>query len=449
MSVTWTSEQVVKLAPDDSSAKSGRGLVNARHWVSMGRKDNALWGECQGSGSKPYQVLIDTSEPAFKCSCPSRKFPCKHGIGLFLMFVEQTDKVAEADPPAWMTDWLASRAEKAEKKEAKKNEEKSPEELAKAEAQAAKRVASREKKVAQGLQDLELWLRDLARQGFSGANVRDFRFWDDVAARMVDAQAPGAGKMLRDMASITATEAQWQERLLDRLGLLYLLLEGYKRIDSLPPDTQADIRSALGFTLKTEEIIADPNARRAEDVWLTLGQYTYEEDRLRVRRTWLLGVQSGKFGLLVHAAYPPAPLEPLPTPGVALPAKLAFYPGASSLRAVVETKQEAVSLPPLKAGFPTVDALYSAYADALAANPWRETFPALLQDVTPVRVGGDWLLRDESGGVVALPTNWEKGWHLTALCGGRPLPTVFGEWDGRRLLPLTVTTADDRVIPVA
>ena len=80
----WTPEQIVALAPDAGSVKAGRELATARKWVSLGRSEQAVWGECQGSGAKPYQTKIDLSEPAFQCSCPSRKFPCKHALGLLL-----------------------------------------------------------------------------------------------------------------------------------------------------------------------------------------------------------------------------------------------------------------------------------------------------------------------------------------------------------------------------
>ncbi|MGB8191873.1 MAG: SWIM zinc finger family protein, partial [Chitinophagaceae bacterium] len=75
-------EQILALAPDESSKKSGKELSNASKWVSKGANETALWGECKGSGSKPYQTQVDLANIAFKCSCPSRKFPCKHGLGL-------------------------------------------------------------------------------------------------------------------------------------------------------------------------------------------------------------------------------------------------------------------------------------------------------------------------------------------------------------------------------
>src|SRR4051812_28757030 len=74
-----TTEQVLALAPDAASVKAGQGLANPASWVSLGRDERSVWGECQGSGKLPYRTQMDAHGPAFHCSCPSRKFPCKHG----------------------------------------------------------------------------------------------------------------------------------------------------------------------------------------------------------------------------------------------------------------------------------------------------------------------------------------------------------------------------------
>ena len=83
MSISLTADQILRLAPDASAAKAGQGLSTAHKWRALGRRETIVWGECQGSGKEPYQTQADLSEPAFRCSCPSRKFPCKHGLGLF------------------------------------------------------------------------------------------------------------------------------------------------------------------------------------------------------------------------------------------------------------------------------------------------------------------------------------------------------------------------------
>jgi hypothetical protein len=89
--MTLTIEGVLALAPDDVSAKAARGLSSPTKWPLLGANDAAAWGECQGSGSKPYQTQVDLSGPAFRCSCPSRKFPCKHGLALLIMRAQSAE----------------------------------------------------------------------------------------------------------------------------------------------------------------------------------------------------------------------------------------------------------------------------------------------------------------------------------------------------------------------
>ena len=99
MSTPWTREQVSSMAPDAASMKSAQKLAHAAKWQTLGRSETALWGEIKGSGKNPYQARIDLGEPAFKCSCPSRKFPCKHALGLAMIYATDTGALSVADPP--------------------------------------------------------------------------------------------------------------------------------------------------------------------------------------------------------------------------------------------------------------------------------------------------------------------------------------------------------------
>src|SRR5688500_17244567 len=101
MPVPYSAEQVTALAPDPASVKAGRGLTNPAKWPTLGCNGEAAWGECKGSGEKPYQTQVDFTGPGFKCSCPSRKFPCKHGLGLRFMAVDKPGSLKEGDPPDW------------------------------------------------------------------------------------------------------------------------------------------------------------------------------------------------------------------------------------------------------------------------------------------------------------------------------------------------------------
>ena len=107
MGVTYTADQVLALAPDEQVKRDGRKHAAARFWKNQGRSAEALWGECQGSAL--YQVRVELATLAAKCSCPSRKQPCKHVVGLLLLALDEK-ALPEVEPPAWVGDWLAKRA---------------------------------------------------------------------------------------------------------------------------------------------------------------------------------------------------------------------------------------------------------------------------------------------------------------------------------------------------
>ena len=290
--MSWTTEQVLALAPDASSAKSGQALAVPRKWVTLGADQNCAWGTIQGSGAAPYQTGIDFSGPAFKCTCPSRKFPCKHSLGLLLMVAQQAGAMAETQPPVWVTQWIATRADKEERKAAKAAEPEKPpdpETLARATQAAEKRVASREARVTSGLDELGIWLDDLVRSGFAVLPGKPSSFWAAPAARLVDAQAPGLARRVRMLDGITTTGERWPEKLLQEASLLHLAREGWTKLASLPEGTQADLRTAIGFTISQEEVLAQPGVR---DCWTVVGQRVEEQERLRTQRTWLFGANT-------------------------------------------------------------------------------------------------------------------------------------------------------------
>lgn len=438
MANRWSQEQVLALAPDPGSAKAGQGLASARKWTGLGLSETAAWGLCQGSGKDPYQAQVDLTEPAFRCSCPSRKFPCKHGLGLLLLLAAQPTAFPQAEPPDWVTAWLQSRMQRAEQR-TQKVEAKARGELSTAdEAAQAKRVAERERKVTAGLQELERWLEDLVRRGLAEAQVQPASYWDGIASRMVDAQAPGLARTLRELAGIPASGEGWPDRLLEQMSRLHLLIQGYRRIDSLETDTQADLRTRIGWPMKEDEVLAE--GEPVHDHWLILGQRTEQEERLRVQRTWLWGKASQRAALILQFAHGTAPLDASLVPGSAIPADLVFYPGALPLRALVKERRGGAEPLLEMPGDETVLEAAARCTQALSHNPWIEQFPLAFQAVTPVRqpVGHQetWALRDMEGALLLLHPRWEGGWQLLALSGGRPLG-VFGEWDGDFLRPLS------------
>jgi hypothetical protein len=257
----------------------------------------------------------------------------------------------------------------------------------------------------------------------------------------VDAQAPGLARWLREMASIPSTGEGWPGRLLERLGRLHLLIEGYQRIDALPVGTQADIRTLIGWTHDQDELLTRPGLR---DQWAVLGQRVDEEERLRIQRTWLWGRAANRGALILNFAHASQPLDVGLVPGTSLDADLVFFPGAYPLRALIKVRHAAPTAIDSMPGYASISEAIQAYAAALTLDPWLEQFPMTLQSVVPTRHDDHWSVRDDDTRSLALASRFGKGWHLAALSGGHPL-AVFGEWDGDHLLPLSVW-AEDRFI---
>jgi hypothetical protein len=411
--------QVEALAPDASSLKSGRQLAEARKWSGLGQSERSLWGLCQGSGKEPYQAQVDLREPAFRCSCPSRKFPCKHGLGLMLLWAQQSGALAQGEAPAWVTDWLSGRDQRTSKKQ--ERVEKSPD----LEAQ-ARRSAQRQSRVQEGVAFLRTWLADLVRQGLSSIPSLPDTHWEGAAARLIDTQAPGLARMVARIPELLARPA-WQQPVVEHLGRLHLLLVALDR-EGLSPGVQAEVRSRIGWNQSQEDLLARPGQ---VDRWWVLGQRALEEERVSSLRTWLWGEQSQQPALLLDFAAGGRPLPRTHAVGTLLEGELVYFEGAWPMRALVKnlTLAPAGDLPQ---GHPGLDAFLHQWAGALAHNPWLEEFPALISGLVP-GAGSDYLV-DCQGRRVPLQTH--HFWRLAAISGGHPL-TVFGEWDGHTLRPFT------------
>jgi len=423
----WSVDRILSLAPDPASAKSGRDLASPRRWSGLGQTERAVWGECRGSGAKPYQAQIDKSQPAFRCTCPSRKFPCKHAIGLFLLSVNEPNLFAGAVPPAWVEEWLAKRDEKAAAPAPPKpdREESSDPEAA------AKRASARESKVNAGVAELESWLRDVIRQGLANLQQQPFGYFDRVAARMVDAQAPGLARQVRQLSALVSTSADWHTAVPDRIGRMYLLLQAYNRLESLPPDLRSDVRSLIGWTEKQDELLEQEGV---QDEWDVMSLRVEEDERLRTQRNWFRGRQSGRMALILNFAHGNAPLDASLVPGTTIRAELVFFPGVLPRRALIRQKQGIVPMSePM--GFARIAEALESYGRGLARDPWLVRLPVLLSSVVPIHREGRWLVRDTSGKSVSFSAVDETNWRLLALSGGRPV-SIFGEWTGDRLDPL-------------
>jgi len=434
----WSTEQVLALAPDATSARAGRSLSRPGPWSGTGSTEIAVWGECQGSGEAPYQVVVDVTGPAYRCNCPSRKLPCKHAIGLLLLWA--ADEIAEADPTAWATDWLTEREQRSTNPAPPSRTTSAPKDPEAAAAAATERAARREDRVTAGLEELDRWLHDQVRQGLSRLPHEGYEVVDRVAARLVDAQAPGAAGTVRRLAGVTGAGADWAGRALEELGLLHLITEGWRRRAELPAPLAETVRTRVGFTVSRESLLAgQPHVR---DTWQVLGSRDEVQDHLQVRRTWLRGQTTGRDALVLSFAVGGQSLDVGLVPGTTVETDLVFHPAALPLRALPVAEAAPVPTPHCPPGTDVAVAAGS-YAAALAADPFVELVPVVLSDVRPARDGEAWAVVDTAGDAVRLMGG--DPWPLLGASGGEPV-TVFGEWGPRGVRVLSLWGADGMVL---
>ncbi|MEM9671884.1 MAG: SWIM zinc finger family protein [Bacteroidota bacterium] len=420
----WTEEQILELAPDAASVKAGKKQANLSKWLRLGATENSLWGEVQGSGSTPYQTRIDLRQIGYKCTCPSRKFPCKHAIGLLLLRARSADAFTETTPPDWVADWLNQR----EKREERKANPKPVDEKAR-----QKRVASRMKKIEGGVEELQLWLKDLVRDGLATLPTRDRAFWQNTAARMVDAQAPGLANFVRRMGEINYHAAGWEYTAWQTLTQMYLVTEGFKQWESLDAGVQEDVKTALGWPYAKDELHRQAGV---EDIWQILGKQEFQDERLTTIRYLLKGKTSERYALILQFIAPGQPRDTSLMPATQLEATLAFYPSNYPLRAVVKEIRQTHPMSQPE-GYATLAEFEASYAQVVSFDLQTNQLPVVLGTVTPRWIGEKLLLTDSTGKAVTVQVTEEGRWKILALSGGQPI-TVAGIIENRMLHPLGV-----------
>ncbi|WP_153800056.1 SWIM zinc finger family protein [Foetidibacter luteolus] len=403
-------EQVLNLAPDESSKKAGKELSSPSKWVSKGISDKALWGECQGSGSKPYQTQVDIVNLAFKCSCPSRKFPCKHGLGLLLQYSRNTQSFALTEEPAWVQEWISKRADKEEKKAEKAD--KSVDTAAQ-----AKRLKAREENVLAGIEELLLWIKDIVRNGILDIPGKDAGFFNSVSKRMIDAQAPGLAGMVKSLGAVNFFAEGWQSIFLDQLVRIYLVAIGFRNRDMQSPLLQEDLKTFIGFTQSQEELKEQPGI---DDYWLVIGKQVAEEESLTTERNWLYGAKSKQYALVLQFSVRGQGITFSLTTGMWIQAELVFYASVHPLRAIIKKQVSTKTPGTLEAltGWQQVAANETAVFSQL---PFAGERVFIMEKIKPVYYNQQWWLADADNRLVRLKEGYAGIYTLLSLSGGDAL----------------------------
>ena len=432
----WSADQVTALAPDKQVATAGLKLASPATWSDAGVHEALVWGSASGSGKKPYRVCVDLSGPAFTCSCPSRKFPCKHAVGLLHLW--SRGQVADGEPAAFAAEWLEGRAKRAQQKAARQEAADRPNDPAKAAASAksaAARARARERRVTEGLADLDRWLADQLREGLANGSAQRPRQLAVFASRMVDAQAPGVAQRLTALSRLTDSSPDWPERLVDEFGLLHLLIRAWTRREQLPDDLRATVRSHVGIAVRAEDVLASPGV---SDTWVVVAGRDSVEGRLAERRLWLYGTITRRWALILVFAPVSGGFSTTVVPGTRFDAVAHFYPGRGQLRVALSDEQPSR---PVAGWVPEPSGTASArecWRRAVAADPWVEAVPVLVSGRFRLLGNGEPVLGDADG-ALPLITPDDARWVLPLLTDGDEV-TVAGELSPAGLRALSVVT---------
>jgi SWIM zinc finger len=429
---------------DDASQKSAKGLTTAKFWTDLGSTDTLVWGKCAGSGKLPYQVSVELTGPAFRCTCPSRKFPCKHGLALLLMWSANDGSVSDGqEVAAFAEEWANDRATKDASK--KEKEAKKAEMIAAGEdivdpVARAQREAKRAKNIDAGLEDLDRWMCDLVRNGFANAKSQPFSYWDHTAARLVDAQAPGLAEQVRDLGSRVISNNDWTEVLLKRLSHFATIIASWRIRDQLDHIANAELRKQLGWARSTDEIRA---GETITDTWIVAGTRSEATDRMASLRTWLHGETSGQTVMLLDFSVGTGNVPLGHITGTQLHATIALYPGATPQRGLVVNAEVVGQTSQLLGGHSMQEAA-AKIVDMRAENPWIACTPLVLEEARFRCVNGAWYVADANNSGLPIDPAFVP-WKALAYVGN-DRTTMFGEWDGHSFMPLTIETEDELLI---
>jgi len=452
--MTLTFERIEALAPDQASLAAARKLLKASSWPTLSAGEGLVWGECQGSGATPYRVAVNEADAGYKCTCPSRKFPCKHALALMWMRADRSARFASGPVPDWVKDWLSRRrgtsaAGSTTEDEAQPKSRPSirlteiPEAAADADPKAEQRAAAarernrleREAAVLAGLEDLDTWLSDQVQHGMANFVAQTAQVCRTIAQRLVDAKASGLAGRLDALPSrlFTLPGPARPSAAIRELGQIHLISQAYRRASELPELLRVDARQAIGWPVTREALLSDSEALRVSAKWRVFAVLSEAQpDRLRRIETWLW--QSDVDGMPQWAVL--IDFVPISTGAVAggylvgdqIDAELVFYRSTIPLRAQISTLQRGAeqSSEPLTLPNEGLSASYANYEHALAQLPWLGTIPLTFRSAG-VRRNGEQLYIHDDESKLTLP--------LDASDQALPLARVdhidgIGLWDG-------------------
>jgi len=416
----WTTEHLLSLAENEHHARTSRNFAVTPRWKVLGQSEGVVWGRYPNKDKEPIETFFSVPNLSFSCSCSHRLFPCYHAFGLVLLYSEEPAAFIHEEQPEWVS--LETEISKKRTKSSKKKD--------------AKRLAD----LRAGLGALELWQRDVVKDGLETVRKQPHKYWSALADRLLDARAGDLAAEVRGWSRLSSADPLWAETLLKKMGRLSLLIEGFKALETLPESVQADLKAAVGWPGTPQEKVLD--------TWHVLGRRSQQLGVRKEQRIWLWGEESGRSALLVYVKQGRRKVNTSLLTGLSVRGELTFYPGSAPLRAELEPGFRLLKTTVPSASHASVKEALAGVGDSLARNPWRTLFPLSLSGLNADRSESGWFVSDAEGYVLPLPAKFTYGWQLRALgIGARSEGglELFGEWDGETFRPLSLCRGGQRL----
>ena len=432
-----TLDQVESLAPDSGTLNRAKKIAKPGNYDQPSGNDRALWGDALGSSH--YRTMIDFSGPAYKCSCPVNRMPCKHAMGLMVLAAQQPEAINQQEPPEDVATWLAKRDATQKAKASKQSGEvKDPK------AQ-ARRAEQRAKNVDKGLNELKRFLEDTIRIGLAESAKRTDDVWDQMQKRLVDAQARGLSRYLDWIRQEMGQGANWTDRVFRALVRLHALVAAYENRDQLPKAFVEDVRERIGWAKSKEAILQEAPVAGP---WFVLNQGIKYESGLYTQSIWLMQQTTGQFALVLNFGndFSREALQGGYQNGALMPGNAFYYSQWSPQRALLE-RQSAFDFTAVddwqwffQQGHNNIAKGIEHLQKQRIQNPLQETWPLIIHKLRLVTKEGQTALADEAGRLLLIDRDFPRIWQLMACMGNETASLFMVTHDGIHVQPWGLLT---------
>lgn len=416
-----TEAYIDSIAPNAGAIKNGRDLVKKNSFPKLCRSEDGtlLFGECKGSGKDPYRCSADfvkPESPVFRCSCPSRQFPCKHNLGLLYAYAGGKPFDVEVVPED-----VADKRSKIEQREEKKKEA-AETAAAGGETGTVKRKTNKSalvKKMAAQLEGIELLdklVRQIVQSGFASLDAKTMKMLDDQAKQLGNYYVPGLQSAFRELLLVLESGDD-QERMyteaMDKLTLLHMLvqksrdyIEGKRQNPEGPMDTVSPVEESIGHAWQAAELKEYGLVRSdVELLQLAFRSYGNEARGEYVDEGWWIRLDTGELHTIrTYRPYRAAKYmkEEDSCFSVVKAKELFVYPGQWTPRARWEEMTMRDTTPEDRAA--VISHGKRLFAETIKAvknelkNPLSDKRPVVLLSYAKLGVaGGRYVLEDEAG----------------------------------------------------